>query len=69
MARPVGFDAPASEVIRVRVTPTQLQDIKQAARDNRTSMAGLIREAVNEYVADYRESPCFVAQNKQSSAQ
>jgi len=60
MARPTRFDEPASEAIRVRVTPAQRSDLEQVARDNNTDVAGAIRQAVNDYVADYREGhPVF----------
>ncbi len=51
---------PAVVVIRVRVTRGEQVELEQVARDNRTTVSGLIREAVDEYAADYRESrPVF----------
>jgi hypothetical protein len=59
MARPSRGNEPATAAIRVRVTPNERREIEQVARDNRTDLAGLIREAVDEYVADYREKCVF----------
>lgn len=64
MARPALFGEPASETIRVRVTPTQRRDLVQVAQANHTDVAGVIREAVNEFVSDYRDRPCFAVLNK-----
>lgn len=55
MARPARFGEPATDAIRVRVTPDQRRDLERVAQENRTNMAGVIREAVNTYVADYRD--------------
>jgi hypothetical protein len=63
MARPAIFGEPASEAIRVRVTPRQRRDLEQVARANHTDVAGVIRDAVNEYVADYGAKRPFVVQN------
>jgi predicted DNA-binding protein len=60
MARSSLFGEPASESIRVRVTPDQKTALKQVAKDNHTKMANVIREAVDEYIADCQESRCFV---------
>jgi predicted DNA-binding ribbon-helix-helix protein len=60
MGRPRQFDEPASETIRVRVTPEQRTDLEQVARENNTNLADAIRQAVNDYVADYRDGhPVF----------
>jgi predicted transcriptional regulator len=59
MPRPARFGEPASASIRVRVTPDQKRDLRRVARENRTDMAGVIREAVNTYVADYRDRDVF----------
>jgi hypothetical protein len=59
MGRPRVFDAPATQAIRIRVTPAQRADLERVALDNKTDMATVIREAVNEYVTDYRESGVF----------
>ena len=61
--RPAGrrllFDVPASARISVNVTPAQRLELRRVASDNRTGVAGIIREAVNEYVADYGERRPF----------
>lgn len=59
MARPATFDEPATVVIRVRVTPTQKRDLDAVARENKTDVTGVVRDAVNTYVSDYREAPVF----------
>lgn len=59
MARPPLFGEPATDAIRIRVTPQQRRDLEHVARDNRTDVADVIREAVNEYVSDYRDRPVF----------
>ena len=46
--------------VGVRVTPAQRLDLKQVAAENGTNVTGVIREAVNEYVADCRSAhPVF----------
>lgn len=59
MARPTEFEEPTTARICVRLTPTQRKDLEQVARDNGTDITGVIREAVNEYVADYQDRPVF----------
>jgi hypothetical protein len=57
--RPPLYDVPATQRITVNVTPAQRLELRRVASDNRTGMAGIIREAVNEYVADYSERTPF----------
>lgn len=52
-------EEPAREIVRVRVTSAQRLDLKRVADDNGTGISGVIREAVNEYVSDYREHRLF----------
>lgn len=60
MARPSKFGAPASQAIRIRLTAEQRRDLEEVARENCTDITGLIRDAVNSYVADCREGePAF----------
>jgi len=59
MSRPARADTAATDTIRVRVTPSERRDLEHVARENHTNLAGVIREAVNEYVADYRDEPTF----------
>lgn len=64
MSRPATFGTPATDAIRVRVTPEQKRELEQVAKENQTNVASVIREAVNIYVADYRDRlPGFVVQN------
>lgn len=58
--RPPIADVPATERIEVRVTPAQRLELRRVATENGTGMAGIIREAVNEYVADYTDRQPFV---------
>ena len=53
-------DVAATVRIEMRVTPAQRLELQRVASDNRTGVAGLLREAVNEYVADYHDRPTFV---------
>jgi hypothetical protein len=53
-------DVPASARISIAVTPAQRLEIRRVASDNRSGVSGLIREAVNEFVADYGERRPFV---------
>jgi hypothetical protein len=57
--RPPLDDEPATKVIRVRVTPAQRLRIHRVASENGTDLSGVIREAIDEYVSDYDESPVF----------
>lgn len=41
------------------MTPSQRRDLERVAVENQTDVAGVIREAVNEYVSDYRERKVF----------
>ena len=59
--KPIG-DAPATAKVELRVTPAQRLELQRIAGDNRTGVAGLLREAVNEYVADYGGRRTFVRQ-------
>jgi hypothetical protein len=54
--RPPLDEEPATTAIRVRVTPAQRLELRRVADENGTGMSGVIREAVNEYVSDYRET-------------
>lgn len=47
--------ASATFRIAVRVTEAEQRDLEQVAKENHATLAEVIREAVNEYVADYRE--------------
>ncbi len=51
--------ARAGRVIAVRVTAAEAADLAAVARDSRMTVSAVIREAVNEFVADYRERGVF----------
>lgn len=53
---PLDADA-ASSCIHVRVTAAQRLELRRVADENGTGLSGIIREAVNVFVADYRERP------------
>lgn len=57
---------PAADVIRLRVTPAQRLELKRVAAENpgMGGMSGVIREAVNEYVADYKDTRIFRSHTK-----
>lgn len=59
MARPHRYDQAATRPIVVRVTPKQHRHLLRVASDNQTNVSSVIREAVNEYVADYSETAVF----------
>lgn len=69
MARPAIFGEPASETIRVRVTPGQRADLERVAAANHTDVASVIREAVNEYAADFGAARPFAVQNEKPVSQ
>jgi len=66
--RPPLSDVAATQRITVRVTPAQRLELRRVASDNRTGMAGIIREAVNEYVADYGDHHPFRMPKRESRA-
>ena len=57
--RPSRADEPSKRMLCVRMTTGELDALRKAACDNRTTMAGVLREAVNEYVSDYGETFVF----------
>jgi hypothetical protein len=56
---PIG-DVASTARIELRVTPAQRLELRRVASENQTGVAGLLREAVNEYVADYNDRRPFV---------
>lgn len=69
MARPAKFGTPATDAIRIRLTPDQRRELEQVARDNQMDLTTVIREAVTTFVADYREgNPGFVVRNVRAGA-
>jgi predicted DNA-binding protein len=59
MARKPRSEAASMDVLVIRVTSEERRDLDQVARENGQTRADVIREAVNEYVADYRERGVF----------
>ena len=57
--RPSMEPEPATAIVSLRVTPAQRLELRRVAADNRTHVGGLLREAVNEYVSDYRDRRVF----------
>ena len=46
--------------VSLRVTPAQRRDLRRVACLNHTDVAGVLRDAVNDYVADFRDGePVF----------
>lgn len=59
MPRRPFFESPATRRLWIRLTPTQHQALQEMARANQTTMTEAVRQAVNEYVADYGERAVF----------
>lgn len=59
MSRPALFGEPASQAIRVRVTRGHRRALEQVARENRATLTEIVREAINTYVADYKDATVF----------
>jgi hypothetical protein len=59
MSRPTRVEQASVCSLRVRVTRVERRDLEDVARENKVCMADLIREAVNEYVGDYRDRVPF----------
>lgn len=54
----------ASNSLRYRVTDKQKEDLQEIARAEGRPMAAVFRDAVDEYVADYRERRVFQSNTK-----
>lgn len=63
MPRPPRSGEAATVLTVIRMTPTERRDLETVARENRTTIGGVLRDAANEYVADYRERPVFGRRN------
>jgi predicted DNA-binding protein len=59
MARRPRSETAASEAIRVRVTEAERADLQAVADELGQPMAAVIRDAVNEFVGDFRDRPVF----------
>jgi hypothetical protein len=60
IGRPPIADVPSTVRVEFRVTPAQHLELRRVAMNNRSGMAGIIREAVNEFVADYGGQRPFI---------
>ena len=66
MPRHPRAETAATDAIRIRVTPDEHRALTHAAKENGRSVAEMIREAVNTYVADYRDTPVFSESDRDS---
>jgi hypothetical protein len=57
--RPRVVGVQSSSRLTIRLTPGERSDLESVARENHTNLADVLREAVNEYVNDYRERKVF----------
>ena len=53
--RPPLSEGAATSRVQLRVTPAFRLELRRVADENGTGISGVIREAVSEYCADYRE--------------
>lgn len=53
-------EVPATARVELRVTPQELADLREVARENRQPLATLLRDAVNTYVNDYKEQRVMI---------
>lgn len=59
-ARP-RFGQATDATVCLRVTSDQRVKLQEAARRNKTTVADLLRDAVDSYVADFSDEPMFDA--------
>lgn len=57
--RPTRGDSRSERVIRFRLTDQEYVAMQQVAAEQRQKLSSVVREAVNEYVADYTERRVF----------
>jgi len=57
--RPSRVGVASHEILRIRITKSEKAELRQAARENNATVSDVVREAVNEYVLDYREGRVF----------
>ena len=55
VGRPLREDAPATLWVGLRVNAEQRGDLRQVAAEMQTDVSGVLREALNEYVAAFRD--------------
>jgi hypothetical protein len=68
LGRPRLFDDRATTRISLAVTPAQRLELQRVATENRTQVSAVIRDAVNEFVADYGERQPFPPTRRRSPA-
>lgn len=57
--RPRLAEEPASQAICVRVTPAQRVELRRVADENSSRLSTIVRQAVDEFVGDYRDRRVF----------
>jgi len=57
--RPWIADAPATSEFRVRCTPAQRLELRRVADENGRRLSAVVREAIDEFVGDYRDGRVF----------
>lgn len=62
--RPPMFGVSMTKSVEVLMTDEQFQDLKSIAEAEGKRQSELIRDAVNEYVADFRERKLFFLSRK-----
>lgn len=62
------FGTPATRRTTIRLTDDQHRDLENVARENGISVSDVLRDAVNDYVADYRERPVFTGNTSAGNA-
>jgi hypothetical protein len=64
--RPSRQNEPSTEKVETRLTVRERIDLQAVAREHGQPVSVILREAVNEFVADYRERRVFVGKNSSS---
>jgi hypothetical protein len=62
--RPTIYGTRASERMAFRLTDDQKRDLREIAKAEDRDMTMIVRDAVDEYVADYRERKLFTKPNR-----
>lgn len=57
--RPTRAEAPAQCVVRIRLTPDERGRLEKVAKENGTTLVAVLRDAMDDYVADYGAPPIF----------
>lgn len=59
MARPRKVGETATCRFWLRLTPSQRAGLHRVAQENRSTVAAVVKEAIDEFVADYAERQLF----------